>query len=113
MKWLAPFLCLWATTAALAQNNPEELIIELPLMMTCSTASPENQLKQEYGEIPFLNGRGRFIIPNGSVIEGELQIYLDPGKDRSYTVIMFVNDLNCMILSGEQIQPSLNRDGPI
>lgn len=112
MKWLAPFLCLWAMSAS-AQTSQEPVNIDVPIMVSCSDTPAEDVLPRIFGEIPFLDAVGRFQLLDGSVVEGKMQIFVDPQNDRSYTIIVKVNDLNCMLLSGEQIKPSSSEDNRI
>ena len=106
MKWLAAFLCVLAIPA-LAQ----EQIVPFPSVMLCGEYSNGKGLKEEYGEIPFLEGDASVLSsePN-KAYPGKIRIFLDP-QDYSYTILFDIQgSLSCMLTTGDRIQPIVNGD---
>lgn len=110
MKWLATaFLCLLAMPA-LAQNSQ---ILRLPTALFCGETSKANaqQLKEQYGELPFLEGVGEVMSVNPTQsYQGTVKMFLDP-TDGSYSLFLELEgNLTCLIVTGEQISPVVSGD---
>ena len=113
MKWLATtFLCLLTAVASAEpqQPNPPN-VLALPLFMVCSDIDPEPGLEKNFQEIPFIEGDASINIGRGNQANGRLQMYLT--EDMSTFTIMFeLNDqLYCMVMTGENLEPSLRGKG--
>jgi len=107
MKWLATIiLCLLAFQATAQEPTRGQL---LPLVMACQTVPPDDILKKNYNEIPFLDGDTTIIVAPGQTLKGKLRFFLNPGDPKNYTIYFVIGEeLYCMVLSGETIAPALN-----
>jgi hypothetical protein len=112
MKWYLPFLCVWAISAQ-AQTTAEPLVFEVPMLITCTDVPTQDLLKKQYGEVPFVAGDSVLQLADGTVLTGKMQIYVDLKGKRSYTIIVTINGLDCLVLSGENIKPTFDKDGAI
>jgi len=106
MKWLATFLCL-LTMPALAETpeipqaqEPAAQVTPLPLITQCTTVAPDEMLANRYNEEVFLWGKGSIFLPNGSLLPGEMRMFVSP-EDKTYTIMFEVGELHCMIMSGD------------
>ena len=110
MKWLTTFLCLLAITPALADQHQEESssALRLPIMVTCSSIPPEIILKQ-YDEIPFIEGIGSVVIPSQRSLTGEFRMFMSPDAE-TFTIMLTIDEIHCMIMSGESVMPSYRGD---
>jgi len=105
MKWIATFLCLLSAVAIAEETDPSKQLIPLPFQIQCMSVPPDMLLKQQYGEIGFIEGPGHLIKPDGSQATGNMKIFLDPGPDKSYTIFIELGEFHCMVMSGEHVQP--------
>lgn len=75
----------------------------LPTLIQCTSESKEFMdkfVEENFGEIPFLEGTGNVIMPNGLAAPGEFTVYLDPGKDASFTITMTFGPARCVVMNG-------------
>ena len=109
MKWLTvpAFLCSLAITAQAAPNNnlSQEPIV-LPTMTLCSPILPETMLSEQFGEIPFVDGEGHILIANGQQVSGSMKMFLHPNRETFTIVLSIGEDVHCMIMTGEFLEPS-------
>ena len=111
MKWLAiPTILSMLAMPAVAQT---EGLVVIPTALYCGQTSSDNEtrLKEQYGELPFLEGKGEVMSPNATLsYQGRVKMFLDP-RDGSYSVfIELEGDLTCLVVTGEQIAPSRQGD---
>jgi hypothetical protein len=105
MKWLATFLCL-LTVPAFAELPPGT--IQLPTSLVCGGYNPDiGELQyEEYGELPFLQGRGQVLGPEISqAYVGEVRMFLNPDNGNFTIYIDIRNELTCLIVTGEGMTP--------
>ena len=107
MKWLATIILCLLTMPALAETpeipqaqEPGVQVTPLPLITQCSTAAPDEMLGGQYNEEIFLWGKGSIFLPNGRLLPGEMRMFVSP-DDKTYTVMLQVGELHCMIMSGD------------
>ena len=105
MKWLATFLCLLATSPAIAEE-PENNIVNLPFYMTCGEKTMEGFLNGKYGELPMLEGDAQVIAGPNRFVPGKMTMFVNP-ETKTYTVVFVVaGQMHCMITSGENLAPA-------
>lgn len=113
MKWLAisAILCMLAIPVT-AQTLPEGML-QLPTALYCGEASESNQerIKNQYGELPFLEGTGEVMSADPTKsFQGKVTVYLDP-NDGSYSVFLTLREeVTCLIVTGEKISPVFTGD---
>jgi len=111
MKWLTTaFLCVLAVPA-LAQEQDSNLI-PFPSVMLCAPYNSGERLKEQYGEIPFVEGDASVLSPEpGKAYPGKVRIFLDP-NDFSYTILFDIQGtLSCLLTTGDNLQPIVDGDG--
>jgi len=110
MKWLASTILCVLTTGAFAQT---EGITQIPSSLFCGQTDPEHieRLKDEYGELPFVEGDGEVMSPNPRMsYQGTVTMYYDP-IDLSYSVFIDLpGDLTCLVVTGERLEPVVEGD---
>ena len=106
MKWLATaILCLLAMPAL-----AEAQILRLPVALYCGPYDIDlKELKDEYGEIPFIEGEGEVMTPDPTMsYQGKVRMFLDP-EDYSYSIFLDIDEeFTCLIVTGEKIQPVIS-----
>lgn len=109
MKWLAAFLCMLAVPALADQDSN---VVPFPSTMLCSEYNTGERLKEQYGEIPFVEGDASVLSPDPEkAYPGKIRIFLDP-KDFSYTILFDIQgQLSCLLTTGDNFQPIANGDG--
>lgn len=115
MKWLATtFLCL-LTTSAYAQEIPPG-VITLPSVLVCGEYDPDNneKLREEFGEIPFLEGKGQILTPDVSLAyHGKIRMFMNP-ETTSWTLMIDIEErLTCMVTTGDYSGPASSSDDNI
>ena len=114
MKWLATFLCLLATTPALAEKPPtqpqQQEILKVPLVMYCTEKRPDRMLEERFGELGFIQGEGAITLPNNENVYGEFRMFLNPTGE-SFTIIFEGDTLSCLVMTGENVIPMSKSDG--
>ena len=105
MKWLAiTFLCV-LTVTALAENIPNKTV-QIPSSLLCGVYNEGEKMKEEYGELPFVQGDAQVLSPNpGQAYFGKIRIFLNP-ETHSYTIMFDIEDrLTCLLTTGDKLSP--------
>ena len=110
MKWLATtfILSLLAITPLAAQEQQGP--IQLPIVMQCLSTPADDMLAERYNEIPFVNGVGVILLVNGERISGEFKMYLSIDMPNTFSIMFISEPLNCMVMTGEELEPVFNKD---
>ena len=106
MKWLAAVLCLLSFSVSAQElpimpevQDPEQQVIPMPMQIQCVTVAPDKMLSEMYGESVFLWGKGSIFIPGGKTVGGNMRFFASP-DEKTYTVVLEVGELSCLIISG-------------
>jgi len=120
MKWLTTFLCLLAMPA-LAEDkiqsmpeaqDPATQIFPLPFVMQCGPVYPDQMLEKNYQELGFVEGDANIFAPSGQIVSGKLRMFVKPREPRSFTVMIeLAPEINCMLTSGSNLMPMVQKDG--
>ena len=115
MKWLTTVLCLLAFHAT-AQEIPnikvqDPKVLVLPILVQCSSDKPDDMFKKEYGELGFLDGEATVFVTPDTVISGDFRMFLNPEDTRSFSIVLEVKDMSCLVMSGQGIAPMTQGDG--
>jgi len=106
MKWLAAFLCLLAMPAFAEELPPGT--IQLPSGLVCGGYNPDiGELQyEEYGELPFLQGRGQVLgMDISQAYGGDVRMFLNPDNGNFTIYIDIKKELTCLIVSGDGMTP--------
>lgn len=110
MKWLtASFLCLLANSAALAEEPiPKDLdVMNLAIGVQCRPDSPSRMLKEQFGEIPMLDGEAIVLGSAQTILPGDMKMYVNP-ENKTYTIAFSVNnELFCVVMTGMNLGPAM------
>jgi len=121
MKTLIATLILLSSFAYAEEQNPHKFtpdadpskqVIPLPFQIQCIPIPPYELLKDQYGEIGFVEGLGHLIKPDGSQADGKLRMFVDPGDDKSYSIFIELGTFSCMVMSGVHLRPMVAEEGP-
>jgi len=111
MKWPLTFLCV-LTMSAVAEELPPGTL-QLSTSMVCGEYNPNigEPQYEEYGEMPFLQGRGQVMGPQISrAYGGTVRMFLNP-ENGNFTVYMDLNEqLTCLIVTGDGMLPIIDGD---
>ena len=113
MKWLATtfILSLLAITPLAAQEQQGP--IQLPIVMQCLSTPADDMLAERYNEIPFVNGVGVILLVNGERISGEFKMYLSINMPNTFSIMFISEPLNCMVMTGNDLEPAANNGQPL
>lgn len=115
-EWLTLFLCVSAATGCFAQDIPPiddrtpQPGINLPMFTTCSQTDPADMLLEQYDELPFVDGKGSIMIPDGRLLPGTVRVFMHPQGATFSVIISTDNGIHCMLTSGESMQVSATGD---
>ena len=112
MKWLATFILSLLTITPLAaqeQKGPAQV----PIVMQCLPAAADDMLAERYNEIPFVKGLGVVILANGERISGEFKMYLSINMPNTFSIMFISEPLNCMVMTGNDLEPAANNGQPL
>lgn len=106
MKWLAIILLMLAVNPALSEpENQSEMVFPVPTSMICTPVPPDDLLQQRFGELEFVNGVAQLFLGDGSIVEGELLMFVNPDT-RTFTVLFHSGELYCAIITGTYLEPA-------
>jgi len=106
MKWLAAFLCLLAMPTFAEELPPGT--IQLPSSLVCGGYNPDiGELQyEEYGELPFLQGRGQVLgLDISQAYGGDVRMFLNPDNGTFTIYIDIKKELTCLVVTGEGMTP--------
>src|SRR6056300_2074012 len=111
MKWLTTVLCLLAFHAT-AQEIPsikvqDPEVIVLPILVQCSSEQPDEMLEEGYGELGFIDGEGVVFVAPEQILKGDFRMFLNPNDNHSFSIILEVKDMSCLIMSGQGVAPMM------
>ena len=90
------------------QEEPKVPVTNLPLMLQCTAAEVVERMVEEYDELPFIEGNGTWLIPNGQSISGKIEMYVNPSTGSFTLVIPLGTDVKCVVISGKDLKPMLS-----
>ena len=113
MKWLAlTFLLVLTVTAPAKAEQPPTAPALVPIGMSCAERLPDTALKEQFGEIPFIEGPASIFINPRELISGTFRMYMSPTPPHSYTIFFIIKDeFYCLLMTGDTAGPANREDG--
>ena len=108
MLGLATFKLALAEPQPQPQEEPKVPITTLPILLQCTAAEIVERMVEDYDELPFIEGNGTWLIPNGQNINGRVEMYVNPSTGSFTIVIPLGTDVKCVVISGKDLKPMLS-----
>jgi len=113
MKWLVKAFIVSLLTIQPLAAQEQQSSVQVPIIMQCLPGAADDVLAERYNEIPFVTGLGVVVLANGEQIAGEFKMYLSINMPNTFTIMFISEPLNCMVMTGEELEPAANNGQPL